>query len=599
MVYVDPLIGRTLGNYRLDRLLGRGGMARVYFGWDIRLHRPVAIKVMDERYRDNPAYTARFVREARAVAAWNHPNISKVYFAGEEEGWPFFVMEYIRGLDLQQLLRQYTAAGELMPHTDVLRIGRAMAKALDYAHQKGVIHRDVKPSNLIVSDDGRVVLTDFGLAMNVTQGTLGEVFGSPHYIAPEQARNSSEAVPQSDLYSLGVMLFEMLTGVVPFDDPSPTALALKHLTQDPPPPRQLNPALNPQVETVLLKALAKQPGQRYQTGEALVDALQSALELGQERAQPVTLPYVVGSQAETEPGSNGRGRPTLSHIQVTQKINEYLSGQSTARTPGSGAPPTYGGPVNSYPAAPPARPAGMVPRWALGCFIVLLLSALAGGLALGYAYNLQQQGGSSAGLPTQEATVSAAVFTATGTAEEASATLAQESPTPETLAETSTPTETPTPSVTPTQTLTPTPTNTSTETLPPTARPTLNPDAEYQLFFFKFNDDLYIMNLGETDFPLGPLVLKNDRDELSGEEWDLDELEPGQCVVAQRERRGNDRGNPDRSVITINGRECDPIGETVTRSPNNRLWSSTFEIYYEDELIGRCEDENNVCEIFI
>jgi serine/threonine protein kinase len=598
MVYVDPLIGRTLGNYRLDRLLGRGGMARVYFGWDLRLHRPVAIKVMDERYRDNPAYTARFVREARAIAAWNHPNISKVYFAGEEEGWPFFVMEYIRGLDLQQILRQYTASGELMPHTDVLRIGRAVAKALDYAHQKGVIHRDVKPSNVIVSDDGRVVLTDFGLAMNVTQGTLGEVFGSPHYIAPEQARNSSAAVPQSDLYSLGVMLYEMLTGVIPFDDPSPTALALKHLTQDPPPPRQLNPALNPQVETVLLKALAKQPGQRYQTGETLVDALESALELGQERAQPVTLPYGVGREAETEPASNGHGRPTQSHIHVTQKINEYLSGQSTARSPGAGAPPTYGGPVNSYPAAPPARPAGIAPRWAVGCFIVLLLSALAGGLALGYAYNLQQQGGASAGRPTQEATPSAAVFTATETAEEASATLPQDSPTLET------PMGTPTPTETPTETLTPTPTSTgtettSTETPTPTPRPTLNPDAEFQLIFFKFNDDLYIMNLGETDFPLGPLVLKQDRDELSGEEWDLEELEPGQCVVAQRERRGNDRGDPDRSVITINGRECDPIGETVTHRANNRLWSSTFEIYYEDELIGRCEDENNVCEVFL
>src|SRR6476646_6505928 len=199
----DPLIGRQLANFRLERVLGRGGMAQVYYGLDVKLQRPVAVKVIDARFRDNPAYAKRFVREAQAVATWRHENIAQVYYADEDAGLYYFAMEYIDGLDLAELIAQYTALGELMPHTDVLLIGRAVASALDYAHQKGVIHRDVKPSNVIVARDGRVVLSDFGLALDVQQGSLGDVFGSAHYIAPEQARRSSDAVPQSDLYSLG------------------------------------------------------------------------------------------------------------------------------------------------------------------------------------------------------------------------------------------------------------------------------------------------------------------------------------------------------------------------------------------------------------
>src|SRR5258706_6440857 len=218
----DPLIGRQLANFRLERVLGRGGMAQVYYGMDVKLHRPVAVKVIDARFRDNPTYAKRFVHEAQSVAMWRQENIAQVYYADEEGDLYYFVMEYIDGLDLGKLLSQYTAKGELMALTDVLRIGRAVASALDYAHGKKVVHRDVKPSNVIVSRDERVVLTDFGLALDVQQGSVGEAFGSAHYIAPEQDRRSSDAIPQSDLYSLGILLYVMLTGAVPFDDPSPT-----------------------------------------------------------------------------------------------------------------------------------------------------------------------------------------------------------------------------------------------------------------------------------------------------------------------------------------------------------------------------------------
>lgn len=275
----DPLLGQQLANFLIERPLGRGGMAQVYFGRDVKLERPVAIKVIDVRYRGNPAYAERFVREARTVATWRHENIVQIYYAGDEADLYYFVMEYIDGLDLGQMLAQFGAEGELMPQPEVLRVGYAIASALDYAHAQGVIHRDVKPSNVMVARDGRVVLTDFGLALDVEQGSLGEVFGSSHYIAPEQAHRSAGALPQSDLYSLGVILFEMLTGTVPFNDPSPTAVALQHVTLPPPHPRELNAALNPAVADVLLKALSKAAEARFQTGQALIAALADALAL--------------------------------------------------------------------------------------------------------------------------------------------------------------------------------------------------------------------------------------------------------------------------------------------------------------------------------
>ncbi len=274
----DDLLGRQVANFRIDRVIGRGGMAVVYHGWDVKLNRPVAIKMIDARYRDNPVYAERFVREAQTVAKWRHEHIIQIYYADDEDGLYYFAMEYIDGLNLKQLLAQYTAKNELMPHDEVLRIGQAIAQALDYAHKQGIIHRDVKPSNVMVTNDNRVILTDFGLVMDVSEGSLGEVFGSSHYIAPEQARNSSDAVPQSDLYALGIILYEMLAGSVPFDDPSPTTVALQQVTQAPPPPRQINPDLSEAVEAVLLKALSKSPRNRYQTGRALTTALAEALQ---------------------------------------------------------------------------------------------------------------------------------------------------------------------------------------------------------------------------------------------------------------------------------------------------------------------------------
>ena len=298
----DPLLGHQLANFRLERVLGRGGMGQVYYGWDVKLHRPVAVKVIDLRFRNNPTYAQRFVREAQAVATWRHENIAQVYYADEQDDLYYFAMEYVDGMDLAQLLSDYAAKGELVPPADVIRIGRALANALDYAHAKDVVHRDVKPSNVIVARDGRVVLTDFGLALDIQEGSMGEVFGTAHYMAPEQARRSSGAVPQSDLYSLGIILYEMLTAMVPFDDPSPTAVAVQHITQPPPAPRSLNPDLNGETEAVLLKALSKSPHDRYQGGDQLIMALENALHSSPKPVGSLPLPPVpAGMQIQSQP----------------------------------------------------------------------------------------------------------------------------------------------------------------------------------------------------------------------------------------------------------------------------------------------------------
>ncbi len=312
----DPLLGKRLANFQLQRLLGRGGMASVYYAEDVKLHRPVAIKVIDSRYQGDLAFAKRFVDEARMIASWRHEHIIHVYYADKVGDLYFFAMEYVDGMSLAELMEDYTATGELMPHDDVLVIGRAIASALDYAHNKKVIHRDVKPSNVLIGQDSRVVLADFGLALDVQQGTIGEVFGTPHYISPEQARSSADAVPQSDLYALGVILYEMFTGSVPFDDPSAATLALLHLTTPPPKPCSINPELNSTTEDVLLKALAKNPEDRYQTGAALLNALEGALKTPTpDVSAELPLPPAAARQTISR---------KISHMSVFDKIALHL-----------------------------------------------------------------------------------------------------------------------------------------------------------------------------------------------------------------------------------------------------------------------------------
>jgi serine/threonine protein kinase len=283
---MDSLIYQELDEYRLEALLGQGGMARVYRGFDVRLKRRVAIKVIDAPFRTDPDYVARFEREAQAIAQLKHPHIVGVYRSGEANGLLYIAMEYIEGADLEAVLADYRQDQQLMPFDHVGQIIQPICLALDYAHSQGVIHRDVKPSNIMLDKQGRPILTDFGLAL-LDNKTRGEIFGTPHYMAPEQVFSSAGAVPQSDLYSLGVILYEIFTGKLPFEADHPHEVATLHLTEPPLPPRQLRPDLSPELEAVILKALTKAPEGRYPTGLALADALDQVLAGVEDKiAQP-------------------------------------------------------------------------------------------------------------------------------------------------------------------------------------------------------------------------------------------------------------------------------------------------------------------------
>ena len=275
----DPIIGRKLGDYTILALLGKGGMARVYKGYDEALDRHAAVKVITSDFvatADEVEYKERFQREARAIARLRHPNIVGIYQFGDLDGLYYMAMVFLDGEDLRIQMKKNAESGQQMQYADVLKMAREVASALDYAHSQGVIHRDIKPSNIMMTSTG-ATLTDFGLALSTMEGTAGDTFGSAHYIAPEQAISSARAVPQSDLYSLGVVLYEAFTGKVPFDDPSVMSVALKHLNEPPPRPTASIPNFPSTLEDVLLRVLSKDPDNRYANGKEFVQALHQAL----------------------------------------------------------------------------------------------------------------------------------------------------------------------------------------------------------------------------------------------------------------------------------------------------------------------------------
>jgi hypothetical protein len=270
------LTGKTLGRYRLVERIGRGGMATVYKAYQPALERYVAVKVMHEQLvAEDPQFFKRFQREARAVAALRHPNIVQVFDFGVEDGVPYMVMEYLEGVTLKHELQALTARGETMPPGEAGRIFQAIAGAVDHAHGQGMAHRDLKPANVMLTAKGEVVLTDFGIARIVggTQYTAtGAILGTPAYMSPEQGQGQG-GDERSDVYALGVILYEMVTGRVPFDADTPLAVIYKHISDPLPLPRRLNPALPEGVEQVILKAMAKRPEDRYQRVADMADAL--------------------------------------------------------------------------------------------------------------------------------------------------------------------------------------------------------------------------------------------------------------------------------------------------------------------------------------
>lgn len=260
------------GRYRLLELIGSGGMAVVYRAVDTLLQRPVAVKVLREGFAGDPAFLARFQREARAAANLDHPNIVTVYDVGQDGDRHYMVMEYVDGQDLKTLIRQ---RGRL-DMGQALDIAIQVCAGVGHAHKAGIIHCDIKPQNVLLTRDGRAKVTDFGIARALSASGITEsetVWGSPLYFSPEQAAGEPP-VPASDVYSIGIMIYEMLAGSPPFQAEKPAALALMHMREEPPPLAVRNPQVPPQLEWIVRKVLAKEPAARYRTADQLGHVLE-------------------------------------------------------------------------------------------------------------------------------------------------------------------------------------------------------------------------------------------------------------------------------------------------------------------------------------
>jgi len=268
---MTPWSGRTIGGYQVAEEIGRGGMAVVHRAYQPQLERWVALKVLQTAAASQEEFLTRFRREARAIAALRHPNILTIYDYGEDEGVAYIVMEYVPGGTLKAHL-----SGSPLTWAEVAPLVIPVAQALAYAHSQGIVHRDVKPANILLARPDWPLLADFGLAklLRTQRGITqpGTSLGTPAYLAPEQALG--EAVDhRGDIYSVGVVLYELLTGEVPLHSDSPMETMMRRLRDDPTPPSQLNPQVGPEMETVIMRALDRDPDARYATMQALVDDL--------------------------------------------------------------------------------------------------------------------------------------------------------------------------------------------------------------------------------------------------------------------------------------------------------------------------------------
>jgi eukaryotic-like serine/threonine-protein kinase len=320
--------------YEIDTVLGQGGMAKVFLGTDRVLGRTVAVKVLSPQFAGDDNFVSRFRREAQSAAGLNHPNIVSVYDTGNQNDVHYIVMEYIEGRTLRDVIRE---EGPLHPQR-AIEVGEALARALAAAHEAGLVHRDVKPGNIMFTRDGEVKVTDFGIARTSSGDTLTQtaaVLGTASYLSPEQAQGTSVDA-RSDVYSVGCVLYEMLTGRPPFTGDSPVSIAYKHVKEDPVPPARLNPDIPSPLEAVVMKCMAKNPENRYQTANELREDLERL----------------------------SQGLPTLA--------TPVLPGQSTEVLTRSGGP-TETAVMTGVP--PDERP-GRRSRWPAILLILLLLAIL-------------------------------------------------------------------------------------------------------------------------------------------------------------------------------------------------------------------------------
>ena len=294
----DPLVGALLdGRYRVEARIATGGMSTVYRGLDIRLHRPVALKVMDARYAGDQQFLTRFHREARAIASLKHPGLVAIYDQGNDPRHPFLVMELIEGGTLRELLRE---RGPMPPHA-VVAVLHPVLGGLGVAHQAGLVHRDVKPENVLISRDGEVKLVDFGLVRAIAEAgvtSTSVILGTAAYLSPEQVLGEATG-PRSDVYAAGIMAFELLTGTTPFSGDSAIGVANQRLDRDVPPPSSLIDGVPEEFDAFVAGATARDPDRRFADAAAMsadLDAIAEELALPQFR---VPAPRVSAQHATT------------------------------------------------------------------------------------------------------------------------------------------------------------------------------------------------------------------------------------------------------------------------------------------------------------
>ena len=308
------IIGKRIsGRYKVLEMIGGGGMANVYLAHDIILDRNVAVKMLRLDFANDEEFIRRFHREAQSATSLAHPNIVNIYDVGEENDLYYIVMEYVEG----QTLKQYIQQSSSLRVENVIEIMRQLTSAISHAHQNHIVHRDIKPQNILIDLDGNVKITDFGIAMALSATSITQtnsVLGSVHYLSPEQARGGM-ANGKSDIYSLGIVMFELLTGRLPFSGESAVSIALKHLQSDTPSVRRWNPAIPQSVENIVLKATAKDPFHRYNSVDEMEEDLRTALNLERQDESKFVIP--IDNEAT-------KAIPIITNDRIHQNLDQTL-----------------------------------------------------------------------------------------------------------------------------------------------------------------------------------------------------------------------------------------------------------------------------------
>lgn len=319
------MIGHVLGGrYEILDRIGGGGMALVYKGHDILLNRKVAVKVLRQQYVHDEEFIRRFRREAQAAASLSHPNVVSIYDVGQEDETHFIVMEYIEGKALNETIKEKAP----LPVEEAVRIAGQICDALDHAHYNQIIHRDIKPHNILIGKNGRVKVTDFGIARAADSSQItqtGSVVGSVHYFSPEHAKGTLTGA-QSDLYSLGIVLYQMLTNRLPFLGESPISVALKHLQEDVEEPRKVNPLIPQSVENIILKSMRKNPDERYRSAKEMLQDLDTCLEPSRRNEPKIT--FVSDDYDDDE---RTRVVPAIRSDQFVQDVDDEPGGNEARR----------------------------------------------------------------------------------------------------------------------------------------------------------------------------------------------------------------------------------------------------------------------------